>query len=234
MPGRAPPVLEARVALHVVRLESRTRQRGQRGSAASGRRPSRLLADHPEQLQRRRGRELEALAVVEPEELAREAEVDRDRPAQACLERVRRHRPRCSRGSSCAPMTTPVKTAREGRRRAMGTSLARRRESSADRPVFKVGVKRPPSMVQRPASDRGGAERCLRGDDDPRSAGRDQRKSTRVQPRFTTIVLNESAGRVGATTVPPTAIRTGSGSAMSFWITTTVLPSWFTNASWLS
>ena len=51
---------------------------------------------------------------------------------------------------------------------------------------------------------------------------------------FTTRVLNESAGSVGAITLPATAMRTGNGSARSFWITTTLLPSGLTNASWFS
>jgi hypothetical protein len=51
---------------------------------------------------------------------------------------------------------------------------------------------------------------------------------------FTTRVLNESAGRVGATTLSPTRRRTGSGSQRSFWITTTVVPSGLANASWFS
>ena len=92
MPGRAPPVLEAGVALAVVgEGESHA---APRAPQLGGERPAILravLADQPKQLQRRRRRELEALAVVEPEELALEAQVDRHRAAEAGLERVPRH-----------------------------------------------------------------------------------------------------------------------------------------------
>ena len=67
----------------------------------------------------------------------------------------------------------------------------------------------------------------------PRGSSRTLRMAGSSYERMTNV-LNESAGRTGVIIRFPTSRRTGIGSLMSFWITTTTLPSALRKASWFS
>jgi hypothetical protein len=91
-------VFEAGRALHVARsAEAAVAARAFHERAiVRGDAPD-TLADQPEDAQRRAGRELQVLTRVEPDRLARRADVDLDRAAEMTIELVRLHRLRAAR-----------------------------------------------------------------------------------------------------------------------------------------
>jgi hypothetical protein len=89
---RAAEVLEARRALHVLRQPEAPLAVGALHQVRGrGVRLARMLADEAKQPERRSGRQRQALAGIEPERLAGEAEVEHDRAAVVTGKRVLVH-----------------------------------------------------------------------------------------------------------------------------------------------